>query len=98
MNLSPGTVDDIQTITAIGASLIAIFGGLGALFRLIRTLALLNKNLEGFALRLEPSVSGTIFTRAGTTYLIVKSRLNNVGATRFTLDQEGTAVSLVSYE
>ena len=92
------SLDTWAKIAAFGASLVVVFGGLGGLFKLLMSLRLLDKSLQAWNLKLEPTVSGTVITHSGTTYLIAKPRIKNVGATSFTIEQQGTALIVSSYE
>lgn len=46
--------------------------------------------------RLEPSVSGEIFSRSGSDYLLINCRLRNVGLSKYTIEQRGTGCEILS--
>ncbi len=50
------------------------------------------KKSRTFHRKLEPMVSGEIFERCGSYYIVASTRLKNVGQSQYTITQEGTAL------
>lgn len=53
------------------------------------------KRSRTFQRKLEPSVSGEIFGSGGAQYILVTTRLKNVGQSQYNITQEGTALEAV---
>src|SRR5437870_547816 len=48
--------------------------------------------------RLEPTVSGKIIKAEGIPYLVVTAKLKNAGLSKIGIEQEGSAVRILSYD
>lgn len=81
---SAGFVVDIVTVVAI------IGGGIWAYYRFVKARKL--------APRVNIDITGRTFVKNRTLFLVISSRLNNVGNIRINLNQRGTGVRLYSFQ
>jgi hypothetical protein len=80
-------VDIVQKLFTIAA---IIVGGMWAYFNFFKR--------RTYTMRLEPEVSGEVVTINGVSHLIATIHLKNVGLSKVKIEQEGSALQVLSYE
>jgi len=80
------TKDNVTVAGEVVKTLAILFGGVWAYWKFVRG--------RTFRRRLELTISGTTFERQGACYLSGVVQLKNVGLSRVTIEQQGTAIEL----
>ncbi len=88
--MSPGLNEDLDNLEKIATVVAIVIGGAWVYFNFSKG--------RIYKSRLEPRVSGTIMPADGITHLLVTITLKNIGLSKFDIQQEGTALQILSYD
>ena len=80
-------LDNLQKVFTILAILI---GGIWAYFNFFKG--------RVYRIRVEPTISGKVFDKDGTTYLIVKLQLKNAGLSKVDIQHKGSGFRIFTYK